>query len=457
MSTCDILIFSDVPDIWTTPLKSTLQLESWGAANGLSCISVGIFRQLSPAQVASSVQRCNPRLVLIDVHWELAVGNLAADPAFHARIAALRASSPSLPLVVCVPWGQPFATEEPGWPSMVDQISLSGVDIADLLLGFLTLGEWSSEGPYYAAATPTVTRHSPLNSAGLACLAVELEPWVCSMHCAACVQEPGCTRAQLPWRAVGATTHSVAALSASAERLAARGGYISVVDQNIAQPEKLAILRALHEDYPAVGWVLTFNNLALPALAPGILHAIGVAGVQLFAPEVTSQLPAQLCMLRAALGDGFLELIAAFGSVEHSVATVSTFTEWACDPAQIDLLDNYQAVPQLVPLASRLGGSGAYRFPYPGRETTPGQPYWETDALDSDTLHTVCQASTQKFREHAPVMAELQTLSRAMMLRNHAIALPQLRRRADLNLSQLRNAIHAKLVSGACEGGPCLL
>lgn len=251
--------------------------------------------------------------------------------------------------------------------------------------------------------------------------------------------------------------HSVAALSASAERLAARGGYISVVDQNIAQPEKLALLRALHEDYPAVGWVLTLNSLALPSFGPGSLQAMGVAGVQLFAPEVTAQLPAQLRMLRTALGDGFLELIAAFGGVEDSIATVSSFTEWVCEPAQLDLLDNYQAVPQLLPLASRLGCSGAYRFPYPGRETAPAQPYWETDALDSDTLQAVCLAGTQKFREQAPVMAELQTLSRAMMLRNHAVALPQLRRRANLNLSQLRDTIRAKLVSGACEDESCLL
>lgn len=457
MSTCDILIFSDVPDIWSTPLKSTLQLESWGASNGVSCVSVGIFRQLSPAQVVASVQRFDPRVVLIDVHWELAVGNLAADPAIHARIAALRASSPKRPLVVCVPWGQPFANEELAWPSLVDQISLSGVDIADPLLGFLVPGEWPTEGRYYAAATPTVTRYEPLDRADVACLVVELEPWVCSMHCAACVQAPGCTRTQLPWRAVGAPMHSVAALSASAERLAARGGYISVVDQNMAQPEKLALLRALHEEYPAVGWVITLNSLALPSLGPGSLQAMGVAGVQLFAPEITSQLPSQLRMLRAALGDGFLELIAAFGGVADSAATVSTFTEWVCDPAQLDLLDNYQAIPQLLPLASRLGCSGAYRFPYPGRETAPGQPYWETDALDSDTLQAVCHASTQKFQEHAPLMAELQTLSRAMRLRNHGIALPELRRRSDFDLVKLGDALLGKLVSGVCEDESCLL
>lgn len=456
MTPCDMLVFSDAPDGVSAPMESSMKLVSWGASKEASCQLVSLFSLLPESTVAACAQAYRPRIVVIDVPWEVTRQQLALSAAFSARLRIVRQAAPQAVIVVAVPWGKPFA-QTPPWFSDVDLISLSGVDCADPLSAILAGGQPPAD-QYYAADNANISQIQVPLGAGYQCVSFELEPWACCMMCSTCRVEPGCTRLQLPWRAVGVMPARQAALAALVAELAeCGGGYISIDDQNIAQPEKLAILRALHAQYPTVTWVLAMNNLSLPEFSAGQLLSAGVAGLHVFAPQWRAVQP-QLYNLRAALVDGFLELVVPFGAPDDSRQAMSDFTAWVCDTAQAGLVDNYQAMPRAVPHASRAGASGDYRFPYPGRCSAPGQPYWETDMWDSDNLLQSCDEATQQFRRAHPAMARLRYLHRALLLRNYGITLKQLRRQApSLNLEGIAEAVTASISRAALEGAACLL
>lgn len=449
MTACDLLIFSDVPDVWSTPLNSSIQLQSWGASKGASCIRVDLFRQLSHSELAASVQAHQPRLVLVDVHWELAPA-VWRDPAFQASIATLRHSAHGVPLVVCLPWGQPCPAAGCGWLGHVDLICLSGVACAGPLRTFLATGSLGQSNLYYTEADSSITAQGAPVQLGQHSATVELEPWACDMRCGACSQEPGCTRSSLPWRAAGAPTHRAGELASCVQRMAAQGGgHIVLLDQNIFFPGKLALLEQLHTAHPSVTWVLSANGVAMPSLAPGDLARAGVAGVQLFLPEMAAASLGRVAQVRAAMSDGFLELIAGFGGPQDTPAAIAGWGQWAREAYAAGVLDNYIAAPQSIPLSSAVGVSGVYRFPFPGRTSGAAQPYWETDELDSDTLAACCQADTETFRSMSPMLRQLPTMSRAVALRSEGVGLHDLHWRVPVDLAALAQTRRARYAARA--------
>lgn len=451
MKSCDLLIFSDVPDVWLAPLTSSAQLQDWGASQGASCFKVDLFRQLDSAELAGCVSAKKPRLVVVDVHWELAQPALWTDPVFRARLEVVRAIAPDAALVVCLPGGRPCPYAQGHWLDLVDLVCLSGIACTGPVLSFLATGSLGHRDLYYTEAESSVTKLAVSLAPGQRCVTMGLEPWVCDMRCQACRLEPGCTRASLPWRAVGAPQVKVAELEACAHRLAAQGGgHINLVDQNIFSPGKLPVLEALHAAHPSVAWVLWANGGAMPVFAPERLSRAGVAGLQLFLPTMATDTLKQVAQTRAAMPDGFLELVAGFGAPTDTADSLAAWGSWAGEAFLSGLLDNFIAAPQSFPLATRVGVSGAYRFPFPGRTSAGGQPYWETEGFDSDALARCCELETARFRDGYGGK-HVATLSRAQVLINEGVSLADLHQRREIDLDKLaqtRRDRYARLAQG---------
>lgn len=449
-----VVIFDDAEQLMLTPNIGLHRVANWVRDHGHTVRLYDMFRGLPGDTLAKLV---SPAPDLVVVHTTPSADSLGSTSlkagyfsALLPQLAVLRKTvGPQTKIVLAGPLAYALsAIPVAEVLAHADAIFVSGSDLYNFLASIFS-GKVDLRGNQRVWGSDVMPDGHQFPAESAICSANQF-PWraryfpvqkrFCDGICSKCSFREDCPVDRLPqWPVIEAQQAQL--LQQQLERELAQGGRLLVLDDQVTYftPDKLKLLGSIAKDTPAQ-WVLDINLNAVinhPGFLPA-LKELPVVGAILRLPAFTQEAltaigtPGDyfklLAAVRAAIGpEALVEVSCYFGFPFEGPATMQDAEAWSLEAFDSQLLDIFSACPAYLDLSAPLAWSGHYRFPFPGRRSAFGLPYWETDLLNSDHNADLCQELNDRWAVKLPFLREYPSVDLLAGVVNASISLAEVR------------------------------